>query len=242
MKSKILLIVEGEDTEPTILGNATHGLLSLIGADYEIVPFKNPIYELYEAYKEGEYDDIVAFLRANKNLKINDNILSKNAFSAIYLIFDFEPHYHKYSDDIIRDLLQTFDNETELGKLYINYPMVESYYHLQELPDDKYNDRTVTLEGFNGKNYKKLVNTTTCLKKNFITEENLCYIIYHNYMKSKTITACDEIRYDLILENQIKKKNEERKVFVLCTFPLLTVDYNQEYTLEKIQSNIHQTL
>ena len=77
LKSKILLRVEGEDTEPTILGNETHGLLSLIGADYEIVPFKNPIYELYDAYKKGEYDDIVSFLRANKNLEINDNILSK---------------------------------------------------------------------------------------------------------------------------------------------------------------------
>ena len=54
MKSRILLIVEGEKTEPAILGNETHGLLSLIGADYEIVPFSNSIYELYEAYVAGE--------------------------------------------------------------------------------------------------------------------------------------------------------------------------------------------
>ena len=51
MKSKILLVVEGELEEPRILGSASHGLLSLVGADYEIVPFANPIYELYEAYK-----------------------------------------------------------------------------------------------------------------------------------------------------------------------------------------------
>ena len=58
MKSKILLIVEGEVEEPRILGSESHGLLSLIGSDYEIVPFASSIYELYEAYKNNEYDDI----------------------------------------------------------------------------------------------------------------------------------------------------------------------------------------
>lgn len=95
MKSKILLIVEGELSEPRILGSESHGLLSLIGSDYEIVAFANPIYELYEAYKNGEYDDLVSYLRIEKGLKIDDNILSKNAFSAVYLIFDFEPQDHK---------------------------------------------------------------------------------------------------------------------------------------------------
>ena len=66
MKSKILLVVEGELEEPRILGSASHGLLSLVGADYEIVPFANPIYELYEAYKNGEYDDLVSYLRYEK--------------------------------------------------------------------------------------------------------------------------------------------------------------------------------
>lgn len=67
MKSKILLIVEGKVDEPRILGNESHGLLSLIGANYEIVPFANPIYELYEAYKNNEYDDLVSYLRLKKD-------------------------------------------------------------------------------------------------------------------------------------------------------------------------------
>ena len=82
MKSKILLVVEGELEEPRILGSASHGLLSLVGADYEIVPFANPIYELYEAYKNGEYDDLVSYLRYEKGLHIDSNVLSKNAFKS----------------------------------------------------------------------------------------------------------------------------------------------------------------
>ena len=35
-----------------------------------------------------------------------------------------------------------FDNETEHGKLYINYPMIESFKHFKKIPDKdfkKYN-------------------------------------------------------------------------------------------------------
>lgn len=234
---KILLIVEGKETEPRILGNTSHGLLSLIGADYEIVPFSNPIYELYDSYKKGEYDDIVSYLRSEKRLSIDSNILSKNAFSAIYLVFDYEPHYHKYSDDKIIDMLQTFNNETELGKLYINYPMVEAYYDLRKLPDDGFNDRCVNLDGFNGKKYKKEVNLSTKLKKNNIKEKDLCYIIMHNYNKSKIITNCNEllIDYDKILKEQIKKKNKENRIYVLSTLALLPMDYNCDKTIETLK-------
>ena len=230
MKSKILLIVEGEKEEPRILGSASHGLLSLIGGDYEVIPFSNPIYELYDAYINGEYDDLVTYLRVEKGLEVDKNILSKNAFSAIYLIFDYEPQYHKYSDEKIKKLLLTFNNETNLGKLYINYPMVEAYYHLETLPDNKYYDRVVSLEKLNGKSYKKLVNETTCLRKNKITNKNLCYIIMQNYLKAQKLTNSNSklIDYDKLLKTQLKLKNDKNEIYVLSTFPLITIDYNYE--------------
>ena len=197
MKSKILLIVEGELEEPRILGSESHGLLSLLGGDYEIVPFANPIYELYEAYKKNEYDDLVSYLRLEKGLKIDDGVLSKNAFSSIYLVFDFEPHYHRYSDEKIKELLSLFNNETELGKLYINYPMVEAFYDFDFLPALNYNEKTVNLSGFSGRVYKKQVNTSTCLRKNKITKKDLCYIVMHNYNKSKYITGMNTPRSKL---------------------------------------------
>lgn len=240
MKSKILLIVEGELSEPRILGSESHGLLSLIGSDYEIVAFANPIYELYEAYKNGEYDDLVSYLRIEKGLKIDDNILSKNAFSAVYLIFDFEPQDHKYSDGKIKDLLSIFNNETELGKVYINYPMVEAYYDLETLPDLKYNEKTVNLEGLNGKKNKKQVNTTTCLKKNKITNKDLCYIIMHNYNKAKLITNSKDkyINHIDILNSQLKLKKEKNEIYVLSTLPFLVIDYNFDKTMEVLKMKL----
>jgi len=238
LKSKILLIVEGEKDEPRILGSESHGLLSLIGTDYEIVSFANPIYELYDAYIKGEYDDLISYLRHEKGLKIDDNILSKNAFSAVYLIFDFEVQYQKYSDKKIKELLETFNNETELGKLYINYPMVEAFYHLESLPDYNYNDRTISLENINGSIYKKLVNCVTCLHKNLITKKHLCYIIMQNYNKAKKITNTtdDNINHLEILNEQLKLKNAKNEIYVLSTFPFITMDYNMEKTKEILKN------
>lgn len=243
MKSKILLIVEGERTELKILGSQSHGLLSLISADYEIVPFANPIYELYEAYKSGDYDDLVSYLRIEKGLKIDKNVLSKNAFSAVYLIFDYDPQYQKYSDEVIKDLLNLFNNETELGKLYINYPMVESYYHLESLPDYNYNERIVELDGLNGDKYKKYVNLKTCFRKNHITKKDICYIIMHNYNKAKYIcknSIEDEIDHIDILNAQLRLKKEKNKIYVLSTFPLLVLDYNFEKTINIIKEKLKE--
>ena len=238
MRSKILLIVEGEKEEPRILGSNSHGLLSLIGSDYDIVTFSNPIYELYDAYKKGDYDDIVSYLRVEKGLEIDKNVLSKNAFSSIYLVFDFEPHYHKYEDSKIKDILNVFNNETELGKLYINYPMVESFYYLKNIPDLEYLGRKISLNNFNGKDYKKLVNNETILKKNKLSNKQLCYIIWINYNKVRKIINSKEINHELILDEQLKLKKSTNELYILSTFPLLILDYNYDKTIEVIKEKI----
>ncbi len=234
--SKILLVVEGDKDEPRILGDQSKGLLSLMGAEYEVVSFSNPIYELYDAYIKGEYDDLVAYLVAEKGLKLEEGVLPKNAFSAVYLVFDFEPQYQKYSDEKIRELLELFDDETKLGKLYINYPMLESYYHLKRLPDREYNGRVVSLDNLTGKSYKKLVHEETCLRSNKMGRRELCYVILHNYYKSRFILKMDDkyIDYGALLESQLSKKNKDNEIYVLSTFPVLVVDYNYERAMEVI--------
>ena len=48
-----------------------------------------------------------------------------------------------------------FMDATDIGKLYINYPMIESYQHLKCFPDDDYAERkipvnTATRKGIQG--------------------------------------------------------------------------------------------
>lgn len=247
MKSNILLIVEGAKDEKKILGSNTHGLLSLIGVDYNIVSFANPIYELYDAYLDGEFDDkesLISFLRINKGLKVDENILSKNAFSSIYLVFDFEVQDNKYSDEKIMSLLTLFNNETDIGKLYINYPMVESYYHLLKLPDNDYNSRVVSLDGLCGKVYKKEVNENTCIKKNCVTEKDICHIVMHNYNKAQIITKSkvNEVNHINILKVQLREKMRRNRIYVLSTFPLKLIDYNYKMVMDKLNLVLDENL
>lgn len=62
--------------------------------------------------------------------------------SEIYLFFDYDFHNRNLSlEEInrqVREMLETFNNETEFGRLYIDYPMVESIRYTKQLPDANY--------------------------------------------------------------------------------------------------------
>lgn len=54
------------------------------------------------------------------------NNLKASDFSEIYLFFDYDGHNDNIpkeylNKDILGEMLNTFDNETEFGKLYISY-------------------------------------------------------------------------------------------------------------------------
>lgn len=242
-RKNALLIVEGESAEPRLLGkpNGNVGLLPFMGiSDYEMHIFRTTVYELYEEYIRGNYDDIVSYL-VTKGLELPPGESSRTAFSAIYLIFDFEPHYQKYSDDSIREMCALFDNETELGKLYINYPMIEACRHLKELPDNDFMDRTIEVgQDFNGKSYKRIVNIESCI--GHYTKKNIAHILAANYNKAKSLdsTRSLDVDYQAILELQIDKKNSENLIYELGTAPLMAIDYNMDLVLEKYSMTLRK--
>lgn len=239
-RRRALVIVEGAVTEPEIVGikGRNAGLLPFMGiSDYEIVSFCNPIYELYNKYQQGMYDDLVAFLHSEGRLKLPSDKLSKTIFSAVYLVFDYEPHYHKYSDEVIRKMLELFNDETNLGKLYINYPMVEACVHLKSLPDLEYDGRVVDLNSdFSGDEYKKLVKKESCLKSGSLSRDDLGYILMQGYNKAKGLYTEDGskyIDYGAVLERQISERVLRQRVFTLGTLPLMALDYNTKLALRK---------
>ena len=125
-------IVEGEVREPQIIDNISkvffaHGNFKII-----TLPAEENIYMLWKKLKADNFDtDIIEVLRES-----NDDIrellvgLSRDDFSEVYLFFDYDMHQTnlgKEDDaDAVAQMLESFDNETENGKLYISYPMVEA--------------------------------------------------------------------------------------------------------------------
>lgn len=73
-----------------------------------------------------------------------------------------------------------FTDPTNAGKLYINYPMVESYEHLMSLPDTDYATRKVSVSVRPGSQYKALVKNTP-ISKLMNLPEKLDNALWHCY-------------------------------------------------------------
>lgn len=76
-------------------------------------------------------------------------------FSQIFLFFDYDFQNRlgtQKVNGILDEMLDFFSDETENGKLYINYPMIESLKYTKEIPDANYrpNDRLRSLALFLG--------------------------------------------------------------------------------------------
>lgn len=148
----ILFIFEGEDREPHIY-ETIQRLYFPRNNDNIVCCFGNNIYNLYsELLEYGEDGDIVALMKerlAEKNDPTLDNI-RRTDISEIFLFFDYDFHHSQLTLEEINkrvlEMLQRFDDETNYGKLYINYPMIESIRYTKELPDRSYCQYTVSRE------------------------------------------------------------------------------------------------
>jgi len=141
----ILFILEGERREIKIF--KTIARLFLDREDSVLVAFGGNIYNLYSNLKQlGEGSDVVELLRyrcKQRGDHVFDKINKSDAFSEIYLVFDYDFHDLKRPLDKLNseldEMLDYFDDETGNGKLYINYPMIEALAYTKQLPDNQYN-------------------------------------------------------------------------------------------------------
>ncbi len=127
------------------------------------------IYMLYddivrEYGQEWTEDDIdLPFVISKK--KGFEQLRYKTDFTNIILVFDYERHDTNFSESKILDMQNYFMDATDSGKLYINYPMIESYQHLKELPDFAYAERRIPVSMQPGAQYKNLVRNETVIAK-----------------------------------------------------------------------------
>lgn len=104
----------------------------------EVVSLKANLKKLYLEYEsyECEYSDldITAVLRSSNQVGQGDKEKLKgksaNDFSDIFLAFDLDPHTADFDPQCVHKLMSHFCDSSDAGKLYINYPMVESFYHV----------------------------------------------------------------------------------------------------------------
>ncbi len=170
-RNKTFILVEGDKEKEELIK-----IYLELFSDFPIVInsveiYSTNIYDLYD-YIEAEYDadwfeieasvDIPFLYSKKKQL---EEKLNKNNYTNIILIFDYDPQEPRYTDEKIRKLQNHFNNISDDGILYINYPMIEAYKHIKSIPDEEFFTRNVALNGLTGKDYKRLVSEETCFDR-----------------------------------------------------------------------------
>lgn len=230
---RILFVVEGRKTESASVIKAFARVMEANNEEINICKYSANIYSLYDSFANGEYDSFIDYLWVNKKDLFPEGIKPSDYFSSIYLIFDFDPQDPKFSIEKCLWLLGKFTDETEDGKLYFNYPMVESMFDFVNFNQKSFNGRTVSRIGLSSKTYKDRVNTKSLIKgkKLFNINDNkiLYKLIYLHINKYRYLTS-EENKYflsDQILLFKIQKDYmSKNKVSIINSSLLIISDYN----------------
>ena len=158
----ILFVFEGKRREPDIF--RTLDFLFFPKGQTIVCSFGNNIYELYRQLKALDGGgDIVSILR-EKYMNTPESPFGPDAkntdFSEIFLFFDYDFHNRNLTIEQmnmqISEMLEMFNDETENGQLYINYPMIEAIRYTKELPDSHFSEYCVSRTDCHDKGFKNL--------------------------------------------------------------------------------------
>jgi hypothetical protein len=252
MSDIILLVFEGESAEPNIFNNIKKVFFNKNKKTILYAIWGCDIGSLYQEVKKDEYLDIFSLLqRRNENLKN----LKRNQISQIYMFFDFEGKIFKNKTleeycDILEDMLEKFNNETEQGKLYISYPMVEALRHAKK--DLSKNDLKCVWNIYEKKHYKTHVHEITDYanihKWNFMVWQlliSLCvqkaYCLVYKKWKIPEYKEINALNQNKILSSQkdrfIKSKHS---VISLSAFSFFILNYFGEVLYKKLKSHDYE--
>lgn len=141
----ILFVFEGGKVEPTIFDSI--GRLFLSGEELRTVVCGFDLPTLYSRLKSNGEDLFRSLPLSENGIVVPEGKRMDTLFSQIFLFFDYDFQNRmglEKLNEILEEMLVFFSDETENGKLYVNYPMVESLKYTKELPDDHYYEYMAT--------------------------------------------------------------------------------------------------
>lgn len=168
-RNRSLFIVEG-NFEKNVLFRLISKLYPELSIDFDNVwIYETNIYNLYETiktyYGSDDWDEEDVDLPFILSEKKGMTKCRKEDFTSIILIFDYERQDTYFSIEKIMKMQKYFNDSTDVGKLYINYPMVESLWDLDKVFDDRsFENHSFTADFQKGKEYKNKVRNTPVSK------------------------------------------------------------------------------
>lgn len=247
---KILLVVEGESLEPKFFERLTE----TYGVKIAVYVVGTNIYALYQRMKEYDFAcDIKDVLpEIGVRLAGKDDLL-KDKFTYTYLIFDFDAH-HKTPlereqgvliDTVVQnnirklaEMAEYFVDETDpsVGRLYINYPMMESFRDCNAFFDNAYKNNEISIDDL--RKYKSIaskkrlsgISIDTYSKENFTDLTRMNVFKLNSMMQAIWGAPAYQQYLEMspaknILDAQIDKIGNTRKIDVLNTALFILLDY-----------------
>lgn len=244
-RKKIIFIYEGLKAEENLLNNMVRNFFSS-STDVSIIncPADGNIYMLWNRLKKDDFETNVVDVLKEMSEKARERLKDFKAsdFSEIYLFFDYDGHNDNIPKaycniDVLEEMLGTFNNETELGKLYISYPMLESIKEI-DINKKEYGKLFLLLDEI--PNYKRSV----CSLEDFNN--------YRNFDEKHWLIACNASRkracllatyksfctYNYFIQNLGQEKlyfyqkqnyiNNGHFLCILNSVPLFLLEYYQE--------------
>lgn len=238
-RGKNLLIVEGNH-EKNKLFNLIFKCFPEINIDMDDVwIYGTNIYILYEdivkEYGEdwAEEDIDLPFVISKK--KNYDNIQYKNDFVNIILVFDYERHDSNFVEEKILTMQRYFHDSADMGRLYINYPMIEAYQHLTQFPDDDYENRKISVNVQPGTQYKRMVKDTFIAKSVDLLRK-VTEILEERYhvTNEAILNKCVDELLNLSNKENLLDNIAEKLKGVVNDVDVSTAKYQFEDTIQKL--------
>ncbi len=244
--AKVLIVLEGEKPEENTLARLQRAFpeeLADLSEDLVKVIFKSNIYSLYSKLKDDDgFLDVVEILKEQYADDEELQNLDRDAVSQVFLFFDLDIHGLaqpiEQSCEQLDELLNFFDNETENGKLFLSYPMVEVVNICDQsnglMPEDRKLFKICDCEEDGFKHFVNDLNrdSKTICRAN--CRENWLIICKANYEKAKWLmhltseelsSVLGQMQQVAILQHQQKLIKNDNVIATLSAFPFFLLEY-----------------
>ena len=243
MSKNILFVLEGHHDARFLMK-----LLSVFGwtETYTIYEYRTNVHKLLDfMMPDGRLDEDLDLLMCLKESSANreQTEILNHKFTDIYLVFDMDPQDPKFSPGKMEEALRFFDDSSGNGRMYINYPMLESYRHVPDPYSTGY--LSLSVSGEEIRRYKEVSGKKGSIDLSDISKINgelMERILILNLMKANVVMNDDGSfpDYDLYMGldgcdlfiKQAGMLSDENRLMVLNTSVFIVVDYSPKKMLE----------
>lgn len=210
----ILFVFEGARREPNLFRTVEY-LFFPKNCQSIICSYGNNIYNLYKQMTQTDFNEDIVAILMEKYRGMEDSPLAsvkkRSDISEVYLFFDYDIQNQNQENSLalselnaqLQKMMGYFTDETECGKLYINYPMIESIRYTKELPDADYCSYTIPIEQCG--RFKEIAD-------DFSFYKNLDFISFRWAKGSGTLKIPSERQVEQVRENwkHLVRQNSEK--------------------------------